>query len=150
MERDAIAESLWWVMPDRLAGVRKPDVEDMDELHDLGVGAIVSVLDDRENLDLYEDAGVPFLWLPVKGGTPPTGEQVDELVHFVDAQQVNDVAVAVHCTNGNRRTGTMLAAYLITTGMGADEALATVLAANPKADPRDAQVEFLRSLASSD
>lgn len=107
-----ISENLWWVIPGKLAGVRKPTAEELAELQAAGVGAISSVMDDPSNQDLYQQADIPYLWLPTKGGTAPSREQIQELQDFVDQQNHLSNAVAVHCTSGRRRTGTMLAAYL--------------------------------------
>ena len=104
-------------------------------------------MDDPSNLDLYKIAKLPYLWLPTKGGTAPSPEQVQELVAFVKEQNNLATAVAIHCTSGRRRTGTMLAAYLISTGASVDEALQTVLEANPLVELREAQVNFLKQLA---
>lgn len=41
----------------------------------LGVGGIITLLDDTENHDLYEEVGIDFLWLPVKGGSVPNLKQ---------------------------------------------------------------------------
>jgi atypical dual specificity phosphatase len=142
-----ISDSLWWVIPQKLAGVRKPNSAELIELLTLGIGAIVSVMDDPSNLDLYKIAKLPYLWLPTKGGTAPSPEQVQELVAFVKEQNNLATAVAIHCTSGRRRTGTMLAAYLISTGASVDEALQTVLEANPLVELREAQVNFLKQLA---
>jgi atypical dual specificity phosphatase len=141
-----ISDSLWWVIPQKLAGVRKPNSDELIELLTLGIGAIVSVMDDPSNLDLYKIAKLPYLWLPTKGGTAPSPEQVQELVAFVKEQNNLATAVAIHCTSGRRRTGTMLAAYLISTGASVDEALQTVLEANPLVELREAQVNFLKQL----
>lgn len=67
-----ITENLWWVIPSKLAGVRKPTAEELPELQAAGIGAIVSVMDDPTNLDLYQQFNIPSLWLPTKGGTAPT------------------------------------------------------------------------------
>jgi protein tyrosine phosphatase (PTP) superfamily phosphohydrolase (DUF442 family) len=113
----SFAENLWWVIPGKLAGMRKPTPEEIPQLQTAGVGAIVSVMDDPSNLDLYREAGLSCLWLPTKGGTAPTREQLQKLQDFVEQQNRLGHAVAVHCTSGRRRTGTMLAAYLIATGL---------------------------------
>jgi protein-tyrosine phosphatase len=142
-----IQENLWWVIPGQLAGVRKPLAEELDTLRVTGVGAIVSVMDDSENLDLYERAGIPYCWIPIKGGTAPTSGQLQELIDFVNAQIALSHAVAVHCTSGRRRTGTAIAAYLIAIGYSYKETLQTVMAANPAIELRETQVTFLKALA---
>lgn len=144
-----ISENLWWVIPGKLAGVRKPTSDEIIELKEAGIGAIVSVMDDPSNLDLYEQAGLPYRWLPTKGGTAPTQAQIQELQSFVDQQNQLGNAVAVHCTSGNRRTGTMLAAYLMKSGSSFDQAMQIIQTANPKAELRDAQTSFLQTLTHS-
>lgn len=145
-----IAENLWWVIPGKLAGVRKPTPEEIAEIQAAGVGAIVSVMDDPANLDLYQQANLPYLWSPTKGGTAPSREQLQELQDFVDQQNQLGNAVAVHCTSGRRRTGTMLASYLIGAGSSYDDAMQIILSANPDVELRDAQTDFLKDLAGSD
>jgi protein-tyrosine phosphatase len=142
-----IKEDLWWVIPGKLAGVRKPMAEELTDLQTAGIGAIVSVMDDPSNLDLYQRSEIPHLWLPTKGGTPPSVEQIQELQNFVSSQNELGHAVAVHCTSGNRRTGTMLASYLILAGLSYDEAMQTIQDAKPDAELREAQTTFLRELA---
>jgi protein-tyrosine phosphatase len=142
-----IKENVWWVIPDKLAGVRKPMAEELSELEAAGIGAIISVMDDPSNLDWYQRANIPYLWLPMKGGTPPSQEQIQQLQTFVDSQNRLGHAVAVHCTTGRRRTGTMLAAYLMSAGSSYDEAMQTIQEANPDVELREAQTSFLRELA---
>lgn len=142
-----IQENIWWVIPGKLAGVRKPTTEELNQLQAVGIRAIVSVMDDPSNLDLYQQANIPYLWLPIKGGTAPTGEQLQKLQNFVDQQNQLGNAVAVHCTSGRRRTGTMLAAYLIVTGSSYNESIQRILNANPNVELREAQTTFLQELA---
>lgn len=61
-----ISENLWWIIPGKLAGVRKPAPEEIAELQAAGVGAIVSVMDDPANLDAnsqveWREAQMTFL-----------------------------------------------------------------------------------------
>lgn len=142
-----ILKNLWWVIPGQLAGVRKPTAEELSTLQSVGIGAIVSVMDDASNLDLYEQANIPHLWLPTKGGTAPTHEQIQQLQTFVDNQNHLGYGVAIHCTSGKRRTGTMLASYLIQAGSSYDNAILTILNANPNVELREAQTAFLQKLA---
>ncbi|HEY9639452.1 MAG TPA: dual specificity protein phosphatase family protein [Coleofasciculaceae cyanobacterium] len=145
----SISQNLWWVIPGKLAGVRKPMLEEIADLKAEGVGAIVSVMEDAANLDGYEQISLPYRWLPTKGGTAPSPEQIKELQDFVDQQNLLGHAVAVHCTSGNRRTGTMLAAYLISTGSSYDDAMQVIQTANPNAELREAQTAFLQNLVKS-
>jgi atypical dual specificity phosphatase len=144
---EPIQDNVWWVIPGKLAGVRKPTAKEISKLQAAGIGAIVSVMDDPSNLDLYQQVDMPYLWLPTKGGTAPTPEQVQALQHFIDAQNQLGYAVAVHCTSGRRRTGTMLASYLLRSGLSYDEAMRTILDANPNVELREAQIAFLKALA---
>ncbi|MBD2205404.1 dual specificity protein phosphatase family protein [Calothrix sp. FACHB-1219] len=141
-----ILENLWWVIPGKLAGVRKPIAEELTELQTAGVQAIISVMDDPSNLDLYQTANIPYLWLPIKGGTTPSQEQIHDLQNFVDNQNNLGNAVAIHCTNGRRRTGTMLATYLICTGSSYNDVIEAIRRANPEIELRENQHKFLQEL----
>ncbi len=147
MTAQPIQENLWWVIPGQLAGVRKPTPAEISELQTAGIAAIISVMDDPANLDLYQQAGLPHLWLPTTGGTAPSIPQIQEFQSFVLEQNRLGHAVAVHCTSGRRRTGTLLAAYLIRQGLSYDQALQTILNANPEVELRAAQIAFLQALA---
>lgn len=142
-----ISENLWWIIPGKLAGVRKPNSEEISDLRAAGVEAIVSVMDDPANLDLYQEIGLNYLWLPIHGGSSPSHEQIEKVQHFVEAQNRLGHGVAVHCTNGRRRTGTLLAAYLIQTGLTFDQAMQRLLTANPEVELRETQIAALKSLA---
>jgi atypical dual specificity phosphatase len=146
MAEQSLKDSLWWIMPHQLAGMRKPHVNELEIVKAAGIGAIVSVMDDPSNLDLYEAEGIPYRWLPTKGGTAPTQDQVDEFRRFIDASLEAGLATAVHCSSGRRRTATFLGAYLILTGTRYEEAIAAIAQANPAVEMRDAQLNFLQSL----
>jgi hypothetical protein len=52
----SISENLRWVIPGKLGGVRKATADELPALQASGIGAIISVMDDPSNLDLYEQA----------------------------------------------------------------------------------------------
>ncbi len=54
---------------------------------------------------------------------PPTIEQLDEFVRFVDDQFDRGVNVAVHCLMGIGRTGTAIAAYRVSKGERPEDAI---------------------------
>jgi atypical dual specificity phosphatase len=142
-----ITKNLWWVIPQKLAGVRKPTADELSDLKTVGIGAIVSVLADRANLDLYNRANIPHLWLPIQEASAPSREQMQQLQDFVELNIRQGLAVAVHCTGGIHRAGTMLAAYLIWHGSTYDDAMQTIQSANPTVELELAQISFLQELA---
>lgn len=146
MTLSSLSASLWWIIPGKLGGMRKPTPAEIPTLSHLGIDALVSVMDDPSNLDLYEQAHIPYLWLPITGGQAPTHEQIEQFQQFVDAQHTLKQSVVVHCSSGRRRTGTLLAAYLITKGSTAAQGIQAVQQANPQMELRDAQISFLYGL----
>ena len=133
---------VWWLVPGKIAGMPRPPLEDLPQLYQAGMRGIVSVMDEPSGIEEYKAAGLNALWLPVTGGKPPTVEQVQEFVQFADENQ----PVVVHCTSGNRRTGTLLAAYLVAKGEPLAEVLATLIKVSPTAELREAQTRFLEQL----
>ncbi len=141
-----IEENLWWVIPGRLAGVRQPTAEELPALRVAGVSAIVSVFHEPSNLELYEQAGIPSVWLPITIDSVPTKSQLQEFLDFVQYQNESGHAVAVHCSTGRHRTGTMLAAYLIKNGLSYSEAMGVVMNVNPEIELPNSQATFLQKL----
>jgi len=147
MTQPTLRQSIWWIIPGQLAGMRQPEESDLAVLQNEGIGAIVSVMDDPSNLEWCAAAQIPYRWLPPTGGQAPTPAQIAEFQQFVEAKNQADRAVAVHCSSGRRRTATFLGAYLILQGASYEEAVGAIAQANPAVEMRDAQLDFLRSLA---
>ncbi|MEY2833920.1 MAG: hypothetical protein RLZZ574_3179 [Cyanobacteriota bacterium] len=140
---------VWWLVPEKLAGMSRPPLEDLPQLYQAGIRGIVSVMDEPSGIKEYEEAGFQSLWLPITGGKPPTVEQVKQFVRFAKPLIEENQPVVVHCTSGNRRTGTLLAAYLVTEGELPRTAISLVEKARPTAELREAQREFLFNLSQS-
>ena len=147
-EQTPYPDYVWWLIPEKLAGMSRPLSEDLSQLYQAGMRGIVSVMDEPSGIEEYKEAGFQALWLPITGGKPPTVEQVKEFVKFAEPLVDNNQPVVVHCTSGNRRTGTLLAAYLIAQGEDPERAISLVQQARPTAELRDAQREFLSNLKS--
>lgn len=137
---------VWWLILGKLAGMSRPPLEDLARLYRAGMRGIVSVMDEPSGIEEYREAGFEALWLSTTGGKPPTVEQVKQFVRFAKPLMTSNRPVVVHCTSGNRRTGTLLAAYLIAEGESPEKAIALVQEARPTAELREAQREFLFSL----
>lgn len=142
-----IDENLWWAIPGKIAGVRKPGPEELPTLKAAGIGAIVSVLEDATNIALYESAQIPHQWLPIEIDATPGLEQLTLLENFIEEQQAAGQAIAIHCSGGKHRTGTAIAAYLIRQGASYEQAMQTLLQANPGLELPNTQNNFLQQLA---
>jgi atypical dual specificity phosphatase len=93
--------------------------------------------------NLYEKAGFDFLCLPVPDWCPPTLAQTLKFIQFFKEKCSKKLPVVVHCEGGIGRTGTMIAAYFISEGMGLMEAVKRVRSSQPAAIETDEQISFL-------
>ena len=140
-------DRVWWLIPGKLAGMPRPQLGDLPELQQAGIKGIVSVMDDEPSgIKEYQEQGFKALWLSITGSKPPTVEQVRQFVNFAEPIIESNFSVVVHCTNGNRRTGTLLAAYLIAKGENPQQAISLMQKARPTAELREAQRNFLFQL----
>lgn len=139
---------LWWVIPDKLAGMPRPPLEDLEQIYQAGLRGLVSVMDEPSGIEEYKQVGLAALWLPIIGGKAPTVAQVKEFAAFANPIIAKNHSVAVHCTSGNRRTGTLLAAYLVSKGESPEQAIKYIQEVRPSAELREAQIQFLQNLPS--
>lgn len=141
-----------FVLPGKLAGMARPGTydpldADLDFLRQQNIRAIVNLTETPLDRDSVETAGMAYLHLPVPDFAPPAREQIAEFIDFIDQQLTSGRAVAVHCGAGQGRTGTMLACYLVRTGMEGDEAIGTVRQLRPRSIETRTQEEAVRNFA---
>jgi len=115
---------------------------------DLGISASLSLRREADD----QASGVALekhLWLPTTDDSPPTLEQLGEGSSFIGEALAEGRGVYVHCMSGVGRAATAAAAYLISTGLTADEAWAAIRGARPFVRPSDTQLAMLRELQRS-
>lgn len=138
-----------YVIDNELAGLAHPDSfgDTMGALQDLcsrGIRAVVSLDENGISPNVAKECGMEYLHIPVPDFHAPKTVQADEFVDFVARQREKDLPVAVHCRGGYGRTGTMLACYLISQGMSADEAINLVRRRRPGSIETAGQEHFLQ------
>lgn len=145
--------SLHWVLPHRLAGLPRPglleDLEaDLTGLAWLGVEVLVN-LEETETVPraAIVQAGLTPIHLPIVDMDAPSATAAFELCEAIDRAVRAGRPVAVHCRAGLGRTGTILAAYLIFTGLDALDALERVRRVQPRFVQSKAQLDFLERFA---
>lgn len=128
-----------WIIEGKLAGSMGPvDRQQLQYLKDQGVGALVRM--ERRTVS-GEDVGLVDMAEFVVDFTPPTQDQIDRMIAFIDDQIAASTPVAVSCQAGVGRTGTVLACYLVHTGYEAGDAIAEVRRLRPRSVEAPGQVE---------
>lgn len=138
---------LWWIVPGFLAGMPRPPLEDIARLYQAGLGGVVSVIDEPDLIKAYQQANLAALALPIPEDLPPTVEQVKQFIEFADKIRSESKAVAVHCTGGNHRTGTLLAAYFVAKGEKPAEVMTRIHQIRPTAQLSPSQIQFLEQIS---
>ena len=114
-----------WVIKGKLAGSARPENEaQLRWLKDNEIKAIVCLNKERPLDDKQVRAlGFEYLFIPVKDFGAPMLEDIAEFVEFTKDMIMHHMPVVVCCGAGIGRTGTMLAAYLVSLCASPDEAL---------------------------
>ena len=115
-----------WVDKPRLAALALPDADDLLWLRRNGIDMVISLTEDPLPRRYVNEAGMMAIHIPVPDLEAPTGEQLQLAVDTIARAGQSGMAVAVHCTAGKGRTGTILAAYFVDQGLSADAAIKRV------------------------
>lgn len=139
-------EGFSWIVDGALAampvpGRNRPLTEDAEFLKSQRVRTVVSL---TENPPLFDDESIRQVWIPVEDFTAPTLQQMIEFVDVVSDSTANGDPVAVHCTAGLGRSGTMAAVYLVANGATADQAITRVRDLRPGSIETEEQENAVR------
>ena len=132
-EAPVAMEGFSWIVEGELAampvpGRTRPLAEDTDYLESRGIRTVISL---TENPPSFEKTSIRQVRIPVADFTAPTLQQMIEFVDVASDSTGRGEPVAVHCTAGLGRSGTMAAVYLVANGATTDEAIARVRELRP-------------------
>ncbi len=113
-----------YLIPGVLAGSSMPrGRKDLERLVNEGIEVLVTAMEESLDVDLVKEVGLEYHYYPVPPFGTPTLQQINNFVDLVNTNRAKNRPVTVHCYMGWGRTGTLLAAYLISEEMSADEAI---------------------------
>ena len=133
-----------WVIPDKLAGFSRPtEPESLKWLRSKGVELVMTLTEGPWPRTWVNDAGLICINEPIEDYCAPTLEQLERIVQIIQRAHDSGMGVGVHCHAGVGRTGTILAAVLVTRGMTSQDALAKVRIMRPGSVEMRAQEQVL-------
>ena len=114
-----------WLIEGKVAGSARPENEtQLKWLWNEGVRAIVCLnIECPLNDEQVKNHGFEYAFIPVRDFSAPTIKDVVEFVNFVDRMLEQNNPVVACCGAGIGRTGTMLAAYLVSNCYSPEKAL---------------------------
>ena len=149
LHRRLIGSPIWElseVSPNLLLGGQHYYQRGYQRLLDYGVTAVINMRRLHSDID-KGIGGERHLQLATVDNTPPSVEDLRRGVEFIGAEIERGGKVYVHCAVGCGRAPTMMAAYLVTTGLEPDEALQRIRQVRPFINPTRQQQRVLSEFA---
>jgi len=137
-----------WIDKPLLAAMARPtDPEELLWLRQQGIELLLSLTEERLRRDWTEEAGLLVFHQPLEDMEPPSQESLDRCVSVLGKALARKMPVGIHCEAGLGRTGTVLAAYFVSGGLTAANAIARVRRLRPGSVETEEQAEAVERFA---
>jgi atypical dual specificity phosphatase len=139
-----------WIDKPLLAAMARPQaLEELEWLRSQGIQILLSLTEEPPRRDWINQAGLMGYHVPIYDMEAPTPEQLQSCLTTIERAGASNMGLAVHCTAGLGRTGTIIAAYMVLKGATAEEAIARVRELRPGSIETEAQslavIEYAKS-----
>lgn len=129
-----------WVEPPLLAGMARPEsAAELEWLRSQGISLLVSLTEEPLPRSWVNDAGLLAMHIPIEDMHPPSQAQIDVAMSALAKAREQEMPVAVHCTAGFGRTGTILACWFVHQGMASQAAISRMRDLRPGSIETDEQ-----------
>ena len=116
-----------WIDKPLLAALARPDgPEDLAWLRQQGIDLLLSLTEDAPRRDWVNDSGLLLFHVPMIDMEAPSQEDLERCLSAILRAHEKHMGVAIHCAAGLGRTGVVLACYLVSKGLTAQNAIARV------------------------
>jgi atypical dual specificity phosphatase len=137
-----------WLIPNRLLACAYPWGQDgLAHLTQQGISVIVNLHERAHEPARLTRLGLTEIHLPVADFTAPSPEQLARGVAVIEQSLAEGQNVAVHCAAGLGRTGTLLASYLVASGLQPAAAIDQIRLVRPGSVETGTQVAAVNAFA---
>jgi atypical dual specificity phosphatase len=113
-----------WIDEPSLAAMPRPySTDDLTWLRSQGIDVLLTLTESALPKAWVDEAGLMAVHLPVPDFEAPTQDQLRQAVATIHNSRQGNMGIAVHCAAGRGRTGTVIAAYLVSEGASAADAI---------------------------
>lgn len=150
-KRQLVLPRFSWIREGQLAAMPYPTTEDAYVvLQQLGLKTILNLTGYRDDVPLLSAFNVYHI--PIAnhqdwGHKAPTLDQIQQAVARIQGSLQHNQPIVVHCEWGLGRTGTIIAAYLTTCGLTAQEAIDSIRTLRPGSIETEEQEEAIHQYA---
>src|SRR5262249_10103445 len=116
-----------WIEKPYLAAMARPSgAVELMWLRAKGIEVVITLTESPLPRDWVNDAGLMAVHVPVQDLSAPSLDQLNLCLATIRRAKEQQFGVAVHCAAGIGRTGTVLAAWFVSEGLSAEEAIERV------------------------